>query len=369
MGMTSTGVVVLAVLGTVLLFALTVWCWPRLARRGWGPVLSRVGLVCAIQALLFSSVGLAVNREMLIYGSWDELFGWEKGVDFDGKSAGGSAVQLIGKQKPDVPGAGKPHISGEIQKINVRGERSRIATPAYVYLPPEYFQKGYEKKTFPAAVVLTGFPGTAENLLKGLRYPKTAWTQVKQKKMQPMILVMMRPTVAPPRNTQCVDIPGGPQTETFFGKDLTKALSGTYRTGTKPRNWGFIGDSTGGYCALKIGLQHPETYAASVGLSADYKPETDKDSGDLFHGNKREEKRSDLLWSLDHLPQGNSSFLVTTSKQGESNLKATQRFIAKVKAPARVSSITLDNGGHNFKTWNREIPPSLRWLSSRLSAE
>ena len=42
--------------------------------------------------------------------------------------------------------------------------------------------------------------------------------------MQPMILVMLRPTVAPPRDTECVDVPGGPQTETFFAEDLPQAV-------------------------------------------------------------------------------------------------------------------------------------------------
>ncbi|MGW2815835.1 alpha/beta hydrolase [Streptomyces sp. NPDC001415] len=370
MGLTSTSTLALAVLCTVLLSLVVVWLWPRLARQGWRPIVARVGLMCAVQLLLFSSVGLAANKSFLFYGSWADLFGRQDGVGvLDAQAAASPGVKVEGKQKVDVPGAGKPSIGGEVQRVMVQGARSRIVTPAYVYLPPEYFQKGYEKKSFPATVVLTGFPGTAENLIKGLHYPKTAWTLSKEKKTQPMILVMMRPTVAPPRNTQCIDIPGGPQTETFFADDVRKAISGTYRVGTKPKNWGFVGDSTGGYCALKIALHHPEAYAAGVGLSADYQPEVDTDSGDLFHGNKHEQKRSDLLWSLDHLPQGNSSFLVTTSKQGESNLKDTQKFIAKVKKPAHVSSITLDSGGHNFNTWLREIPPSLEWLSNRLTAD
>ncbi|MFG3280806.1 alpha/beta hydrolase [Streptomyces sp. NPDC048111] len=369
MGLTSTAVLTVAVLCTVLLSLVVVWQWPRLSGRGLRAVLGRVGLMCAVQLLLFSTVGLAANKTFLFYGSWADLFGQQDGVGVLGAHAAANpGVRIEGKQKVDVPGAGKPSVGGEVQRVTVQGERSRIVSPAYVYLPPEYFQKGYEQTAFPVTVVLTGYPGTAENLIKGLHYPKTAWTLSKQKKTRPMILVMMRPTVAPPRNTQCIDIPGGPQTETFFADDLRKALSGTYRVGTKPRNWGFMGDSTGGYCALKIALHHPEAYAAGVGLSADYAPEVDLDSGDLFHGNKHEQKRADLLWSLDHLPQGNSSFLVTTSRQGESNLRATQKFIAKVKKPARVSSITLASGGHNFNTWLREIPPSLEWLSARLDA-
>lgn len=370
MGLTSNKVLALAALLAVALFAVTVWLWPRLARGGWRPVLGRIGLLLATQVALFASVGLAANNYFLFYGSWADLFGQEQelGVVVD-HSAGSKDIKVVGKQKLEgVPGGGRPAAGGQIQKVVIAGESSKIDSPAYVYLPPEYFQPAYAKKTFPAAVVLTGYPGTAENLLKGLKYPRTAYEQAKDKKMQPMILVMLRPTVAPPRDTECVDVPGGPQTETFFAKDLPKAVSETYRVGTAPRNWGFIGNSTGGYCALKIAMHHPERYAAGAGLSAYYKAAEDMTTGDLFHGDQHQRNRANLLWSLDNLPQGRSSFLVTTSAKGEGNLKATRSFIKKVKSPARVSSITLDSGGHNFNTWNREIPPALVWMSGRLSA-
>ncbi|MEV7723569.1 alpha/beta hydrolase-fold protein [Streptomyces sp. NPDC087917] len=364
MGLTSSAFLACVVLCTALAFTATIWLWPRLARGSWRRVLGRAGLLVGVQVFLFASVGLAVNRDMLIYGSWADLAGRTS----QEASRAGAAVDVQGRQAPDVPGGGNPTVGGVIEKVTLHGERSRTAAPAYVYLPPEYFQKGNERRRFPAAVVLTGYPGTAENLLKGLRYPKTAWTQARQKKMQPMILVMMRPTTSS-TNTQCVDVPGGALSESFFGTDIPKAVSSAYRAGTPGRSWAIIGDSTGGYCALKMALQHPETYAAGVGLSADYKPEIDADSGDLFHGNKDEEKRSDLLWHLANRPQGKSSFLVTTSLQGESNYKPTQEFVKAVKDPARVSSITLDHGGHSFNTWNREIPPALVWTSGRLTAD
>ncbi|MFE5484724.1 alpha/beta hydrolase [Streptomyces sp. NPDC056527] len=369
MGLTSNKVLALAVVVAVVLFVATVWLWPRLSRGGVRSVLGRIGLLLATQLALFASVGLAANNSFLFYGSWADLFGQEQdlGVVVD-HSAGSKDIKVVGTQAVDVPGAGRPEVGGQIQKVVVAGEKSKIDSPAYVYLPPEYFQKEYAKSTFPASVVLTGYPGTAENLLKGLKYPKTAFLQAKEKKMRPMILVMLRPTVAPPRDTECVDIPGGPQTETFFAEDLPKAVSETYRVGTKARNWGFMGNSTGGYCALKIALHHPDRFAAGAGFSAYYKAAEDVTTGDLFHGDAAARNRADLLWSLDHAPQGKSSFLVTTSNEGEGNRRATLDFVKKVKAPARVSSITLDSGGHNFNTWNREIPPGLVWMSGRLSA-
>jgi S-formylglutathione hydrolase FrmB len=186
--------------------------------------------------------------------------------------------------------------------------------------------------------------------------------------MQPMILVMLRPTVAPPRDTECVDVPGGPQTESFFAKDLPDAVSAHYRVGKKPGSWGIIGDSTGGYCALKLALHHPGVYAAGAGLSAYYDAPKDPTTGDLFHGDKGLRDRANLGWYLKHMPPSDTSLLVTSSKVGESNYKDTLKFIEQVKDTklTRVSSIILESGGHNFNTWRREIPPTLEWISGRL---
>ncbi|MEV1048966.1 alpha/beta hydrolase-fold protein [Streptomyces sp. NPDC049916] len=371
MGLTSTTVLVVAVTLAVASFAATVGLWPRLARRSAAAVTGRVGLLLATQLALFASVGLAANNAFLFYGSWADLFGRQQDLgvvtDHAAGASGTRHMTRIGTRHPDVPGGRDPRVGGRIDQVVVSGRTSGIDSPAYVYLPPEYFRSAYAVRTFPAVVVLTGYPGTAENLLTGLRYPRTAHERVAAGRARPMILVMLRPTVAPPRDTECVDVPGGPQTETFFAKDLPEAVSGAYRVGRKARNWGIIGNSTGGYCALKTGLHHPDRYAASAGLSAYYRAAEDPTTGDLFHGDQALRDRADLMWTLENRPPSGGSFLVTTSRQGEGNRRSTMRFIDKVKAPAKVSSIVLDSGGHNFTTWRREIPPALEWLSARLS--
>ena len=159
------------------------------------------------------------------------------------------------------------------------------------------------------------------------------------------------------------------QTESFFAKDLPDAVLDHYRVSKKPGSWGIIGDSTGGYCALKLAMHHPRVYAAAAGLSPYYKAPIDPTTGDLFHGDKRLRNRADLWWCLKHLSAPDTSLLVTSSKIGESNYKATLKFIEGVRATnlTRISSIMLDSGGHNFNTWRREIPAALQWISGRLS--
>lgn len=374
MGLTSNKVLVLAVLLAVLLFVGTVWWWPRLARHNWRAVSGRVGLLLATQVAVFASIGLSANQAFGFYASWADLFGQEsgEGVVIDHNGSGGSTggpLQVVDTQQVTVSDGSRPQIGGQIQKVDIVGRTTHIATPAYVYLPPEYFQPQYRTRTFPAATVLTGYPGTAEALIKGLHYPQTAHEMAKNGTMQPMILVMLRPTVAPPRDTECVNIPGGPQTESFFAKDLPDAVSAHYRVGRKPGSWGIIGDSTGGYCALKLAIHHPEVYAAGAGLSPYYKAPIDPTTGDLFQGDKALQNSADLRWYLKNKPAPDTSLLVSSSKVGEANYQATLGFIDLVKSKrlTRISSIILDSGGHNFNTWRREIPATLQWISGRLS--
>lgn len=373
MGLTSNKVLLLAVMFAVLLFVGTVWLWPRLARRNWRAVSGRVGLLFGTQLALFLSVGLATNQAFGFYASWADLFGQEKDqgvvVNHTGLGRSGGPLQVIDTARVRGVGGSQPQAGGQVQKVDIVGRTTNIATPAYVYLPPEYFQPQYRTRTFPAAVVLTGYPGTAQALVDKLHYPSTAQGLAKNGRMQPMILVMLRPTVSPPRDTECVDIPGGPKTETFFAKDLPDAVLAHYRVGKKPGSWGIIGDSTGGYCALKLAMHHPGVYAAAAGLSPYYKAPLDPTTGDLFQGDKGLRNRADLWWCIKHLPAPDTSLLVTSSKIGESNYKATLKFIEGVRATnrTRISSIILDSGGHNFNTWRREIPATLQWMSGRLS--
>jgi len=346
MGLTSKKVLLLAVVTALLLFALTVWLWPRFARRSAPSVLGRIGMLLATELAILAACGLAANTSFGFYSSWADLFGTDQhlGVVVEGGKGASKQLQVRGTRDERMRGGGNPKRAGRIEKVEINGESTGIAAPAYVYLPPQYFQPQYARTKFAAAVVLTGYPGTAENL------------------------IMMRPTVAPPRDTECVDVPGGPQAETFFTRDLRAAVTSHYRVGEQAHSWGVIGDSTGGYCAVKMTMRNPWAFSAAAGLSASYKAPKDPTTGDLFGGSRRAERENDLLWRLDNRPMPPVSVLLTSSKKGEGNYKDTQAFLAGAKPPLRVSSIILDSGGHNFNTWNREVPSALDWLSNRLSA-
>ncbi|NEB00395.1 alpha/beta hydrolase-fold protein [Streptomyces sp. SID13726] len=386
MGLTSeTTVDVMAVLAVVCV-ALLVWLWPRFARQGVRQVLGRLVAIGTTQVVIVAAFACWLNSSYQFFGSWGELFGKVEtapvGVTQADARGGGSVSDIAvrgalvqpatDEQLKRVTGlpSGPAEVTGRVESVKVIGRRTGVVDPAFVYLPPQYFQKAYRWQRFPVVVALSGYPGSIFNLAQHLRVPQTAAELQRTGRMQPTVVVMIRPTIAPPRDTECVDVPGGPQTETFLAKDLPDALKSAYRVGHDASAWGVMGYSSGGTCALQLTMRDPHVYTTAAALSPDYRIKDDPTTGNLFgNGPDRAERKNshDLMWRLKHLPAPQVSVLVAESKHGERGYPQTQAFIKAVKPPMRVASILPDQGSHNFPTWVREMPPALTWMNQQLT--
>ncbi|WP_073926600.1 alpha/beta hydrolase-fold protein [Streptomyces sp. CB03911] len=363
---------------------LTLWLWPRLARQRPLPMLGRVALLTVTQVTVLAVLAVSVNNSFGFYTSWDGLL-----------HPGGAALSLTSAGHPrsaapatealvaptaeggletvtDLP-KGTPEEVGKVESIRVTGKESGLSDQMFIYLPPEYFNPKYSRMRFPVLVALAGYPGTALHLLSELRLPQTAWELQRTGQMVPTVIVMARPTVAEPRNTECVNVPNGPQSETWFAKDVPAALRATYRLGREAASWGIFGYSTGGGCALRLTMRYPDVFGNAAGLHADFAvPEDYSTGGNLFGGDRTLLNHSDLTWRLNNLPVPDISLLLVSTRK-EEDYAATQAFLgvaqqASVAHPElRVDSLFLDDGGHNFDSWRRELPASLEWMSDHLA--
>ncbi|MFD8327650.1 alpha/beta hydrolase [Streptomyces lydicus] len=385
MGLTSRSLLYAMVAVAVVCVGLTLWLWPRFAGRGPRAVLGRLGSIVGTQLAVVAALGLAVNANFQFYSSWHELLGLYDdapaavGKWGDGGTAGPAgdpSKGLVQTAGPDglekVHGLpkGPPEQVGRVESVRIVGRRTRAVDPAYVYLPPQYFQPQFARQRFPVIVALSGYPGGSFLLGQHLRLPQTAARLIRAGRMQPTVVVMMRPTIAPPRDTQCVDVPGGPQAETFFARDVPQALVSHYRVGHDPGGWGVMGYSSGGSCALQLAMRHDRTYSAAAALSPDYRVSNDPTTGNLFgDGRDRARRRQehDLMWRLRHLPAPQVNVLVGTSRSGEKNYPAAEAFLAAVRPPMKADALVLDHGSHNFATWRRELPAALLWMDRQLT--
>ncbi|MFJ9697109.1 alpha/beta hydrolase [Kitasatospora sp. NPDC101183] len=361
----------------------TLWLWPRLARQRPLPVLGRIGLLTVTQAAVLAVLALSVNNSFGFYTSWDDLLnpgGAKLALTSNENHKGGTPVSDALVQPTNEGGLetvtdlpkGPPEEAGKVESVRVTGKETGLSDQMFVYLPPEYFDPKFALVRFPVLMTIAGFPGTTLNLMKELPVVRTAAELQKTGKMPPTIVVLARPTVAPPRNTECVDVPGGPRTESWFVKDVPEALRTTYRTGRTAGSWAVFGYSTGGSCAMRLAMRFPNVYGSAVGLHGDFTVHEDQfTGGSLFNGDKALAQQSDLSWRLQNLPAPPLSMLVVSTRK-ESDYPQTVRFVEQAQQVAAanpqfsVESLYLDDGGHNFDSWVRELPASLEWVGAHL---
>ncbi|MEZ0068024.1 enterochelin esterase-like enzyme [Streptacidiphilus sp. MAP12-20] len=384
MGLTGGGVLILSIALTVLSVAATVWVWPRLARRSWRAVLGRLGTVLFTQLALLCTLGLLANNYFSFYSSWSDLLGTgrtgaaavQAGAPHSGthpatQGPAHGAVQWLGTETVGAAGIGlrAPEVAGRLDHVRIPGTVTGLTTDGYVYLPPQYFQPAFAKDRFPVVVAMTGFPGDAKNLVTKLEYPSISLTLIQEGRIKPMVLVLMRPSPSMPRDSECEDVPGGPQAETYFTADVPLDIAGSYRVQSGGgRGWGAIGDSTGGYCALKLAMRNPSVYTTAASLSGYFKAAHDITTGDLFGGSSLRRDEADLTWRLLHLPPPPVSLMLASSREDGAAYADGQAFAALVRPPTTVAQASVPTGGHNFTTWVRLLPPALTWLSDHLPA-
>ena len=394
MTLTSAPFLVLLSLVAAATMAATTMLWPRVAGHKASHVAARTGLLIATQLTAIVAVLGGLNAYFSFIVSWSDLVGTHASTTpqtAQGKGHGAVVAPIIVTRTqiaagahqarpatkpgttqpaatPSLPRAERAAANGEILTVQIRGERTGITVPrSYVYLPPQYFQGAYAHRLFPAVLVLTGYPSDPRSEITRLNLPGAVAAGIAAGQLQPTIFVIMFSSVDMPRDTECTDIPGGPQAETFFSEDVPLAVEQSFRVITGSGGWAVMGDSTGGYCAVKLAMMHSDRFAAAVSLSGYYSAVQDFTTGSLYGRSPAYQSENDLFWRLGHRPPPPVSVLLTTSRVGESDYLPTLRFLSLIRPPMHGYGLILPVGGHNFGTWRREIGPALDWLSGRLA--
>ena len=366
-------------LATALATVLVVVLWSRV--RGPAPARlgQRLGLVLVGQVTAVLMVAAALNNYGFFYGSWSDLFGTSTQGSVVVHTAATRTARHHGaltlEATRDTSLAGLDSWStpaqwstrGRVESFTLSGAHSGLSEPAAVYLPPQYFQKAYARTVFPAVEVFTGYPGTTRALVLRMKYPDVLLSQIDAHRARPMVLVMLRPTVVPPRDTECTDVPAGPQTLTYFGEDVPRAVSQVLRVA--PVGWGAMGDSTGGYCAAKLVLTHSSVFTTAAALSGYYHTLMDGTTGNLWGGSPVLRDLNDPEWLVRHQPAPPVSLLATigSGEVGGNGVRDTRRFAALVHAPMSMTTVVVPGGGHNFATWSSVMPRALDFLSVHLA--
>ncbi len=360
MTLTGPAVAILVAAAAVAAMVAAFLGWSRVPGSPWIRRGLRLLLLVGNQLAAVMLVGVVVNDAGNFYSSWSDLFG----------SGGTGALARPHAQNQATPPAGvltsndtgsatrrQWPLRGRLVSITVTGAASQLPAAAFVYLPPQYFQPRYAKASFPAIELLTGYGHPARDLAAAGAAPDVLLGLIRRGAVPPTVLVITSAAPGTGRDTQCVDVPAGPQAATFLGTDIPLAISHTYRVAEV--GWGIGGIGEGGYCAAKLAMLESDVFYSGASIAGYYTPLRTAATGDLWAGSVVQRRLDDLTWRLRHLPSPPARLLLLHSP-GSTSDKA---FAALVRPPMQV---TLQETTHPGDPTQNAFPAALSWLSRHL---
>ena len=383
MALQSGALAVLVVGAALVLPVLVAWRWTKAS--GGGPVraVGRALAVLAAQLVAVLGLSLVVNNQFDFFTTWSDLTGNGGAGDIKplGAGSGNAGSPALGTSAAAAPAdpvslpatalhglapdtLTLPRGDGRVLIGDLPGPTSHVvARSVRVWLPPQYDEPAYRNHRFPVAVVMAGYPGHPRPWLTKVHLPEQAVPLTRDGRLQPFIAVVLTPTLTPPRDTECTDVPGGPQVETFLARDLPADLHRMLRTTVADGHWVAMGDSTGGYCAVKLALRHPHVYGTAVSLAGYFTAIHDGTTGDLWGGSPALRHANDPLWLLANSHPSPAIHLVATGSHGDPESVPQLHLLQRVvHAPTHLDALVSAGGGHNFETWAAQLPSVLALL-------
>lgn len=377
---TTIALAVLAALATWLL-------WNRMRGPRALRVLQRAALLVfgELMAALAILVWVNISSGGLVV-SWQDLLGNQstRGGVFAGQQG---AIQLhpvaqsVAAMRRQGSGAAVTVSLGrtgfrpsddDFQETTLHGPASGITSQVYVWTPPQYAEQPHTY--FPVIELLHGVVGSPEGWTGPMNVVAHLEAAERSGKVHPYILVVPELTPVaghtwPWNNEECSDVPGDADVDTWLTRDVRSMVVDDFRAEPAADAWGLMGYSTGGFCAAKLVLQHPDRYRAAVSLSGYYVPDSLELADDpvLDHADSP-------LWLIGHTRTPAVSLLMTASAQDRVDpaSEAAQMITAAkanplAKATDVQSFVAPLGGGHNQSAWEKMLPTAFTWLSQRLA--
>ncbi len=234
-----------------------------------------------------------------------------------------------------------------------------------VYLPPAWFRR--DRPALPVVLLLAGTPGHMSDWTRAGNADRTVDRFARAHDGVGPVLVMADSNGSFWGDTECVDRPGQ-EAETYLTVDVAAAVR--ERFGVGEGQWGVVGSSEGGTCAVMLALRHPDRFRAFADFSGEAGPtlgshRTTVDK--LFAGSEDRWRASDpasLLAAWHDRPTAGWFEVGTRDRDPR---RATVR-LARVGHDAGFDTqLVVRSGAHNFTFWAKAFENALGWLVDHLT--
>ncbi len=264
LGFASAAVAVLAVVVTL---------WYRRRVRRWGFTAFGVLLLLASVTAVNSYVGYVRTSDDLarllqrgpgVVNLAGRLL--DDGKEAPEPSSGSSPDSSSDSSSPGPhPGAGAAAAGQRIDVVNLPDPAHGIPSGSnYVILPPGYDSD--PTRRYPVVYLIHGYPfGGPRDWLTSGDAPGSLLALQQANVIAPMIVVSVDLTAGnPSTDWECLNVPGGPQLESYLAGTVVPGVDQRYRTLADRTHRALGGMSGGGFGALNIGLHHVDEFATLV---------------------------------------------------------------------------------------------------------
>src|SRR2546423_11600762 len=231
-----------------------------------------------------------------------------------------------------------------------------------VWLPPQYNDPAYANTDFPVVMLFPGYPGSPQTWFGQMAGQKELATLVRQKASTPFVLVAVNISPVKGVNTDCTDIPNGPQVATYIADDVRTMIERNFRVTTDRSGWGMMGYSEGGLWEGKLLVQYPQDFSAAVQMSGDVHP-----GGYVSRHGPEFADQNSTLWILQNRkPALPIALLAAASAEDAHGSVLAEALALQTAAPDVVDVLKKDYGSHNTAVWKQWLPQAYSWLSQHL---
>lgn len=340
---------------------LTVLFWHKLAPKKWHHITARVSVIIFIQVFALAATGVTINRAGQFYASWGDLFGSKNQL-------AKIAIQpnlLAQISAKDISGAKKTAGGSLIFKEVIKGAHSNISDVVYVALPPKIAAQMLANPNSPSigsdyqiVELFSGSPGVPQTWIGSMAGIKTLENLENAGLVQNTIVVIPAINVAPGQDTECLNLIGGPQVETWITTDMHEFARRFL--GVDNRRWSTFGYSTGGWCAAEAAIHNPGLYSSAVSLAGYFTPQFSfgvSKSQKVYYA-----KQYDLIAALKSQPTSVRLMIIAGQKDKFASA-AAKNFMKAAKSLIPIRYVDIPSGGHNTNVWKPFVGTAFQWIN------
>ncbi|GDY29801.1 alpha/beta hydrolase [Gandjariella thermophila] len=290
-------------------------------------------------------------------------------------TVGDALADLRGQPLPgqvnvaQLPAVGGGVRAGRLVTVDIPDTASHFRhRQELVYLPPVWFN-AVKRPKLPVLEMIGGEYAEPTNWVRAGNAVQTADVFAAQHGGWAPILVFVDATGGFRVDTECVNGLAGPAQD-HLTKDIPPFVAATFGASPDPRNWGVVGWSMGGTCAITLAVTHPEVFDHFEDISGDLGPNIgDRAStiAKLYGGNAAAWAANDPLTVMRaHGPYRNVSGWFEQGDAEASHIRQANQLAA---AAARVGILTHEQqrpGKHDWQLGSAAFADALPWLAQQL---